>query len=335
MEVMLFNMVTMMVVRRDDDDSKLLFCRMDKDTPSEKMRFVSDRRPRDLPAHYCVHRKIGTPSKEGRRLLCWLLLGYIASATVVFIDTKTTTKDAGEKGTDRSGRPPNDLRMRVSFKCNLLLLSLSVCATTSGAFLPTIANRRIPSQTSLRWPRSSCTTVYFSSQNAPATEKAKDDAPPPRRNPVPIVESNNFWEGIALNFVNLEQDPSQIKDFVQYVSLLRVGLPAFLLAASANLSYPVVAMTLARLIDDSGVFAVVAQDASQFIQNILTTSGLVFSLIVGQTYYFMVRCAVFSWGSLSDHVTANRSAAVAISHPFAFQCCRVVPTTRSHLPSSI
>lgn len=101
-----------------------------------------------------------------------------------------------------------------------------------------------------------------------------------------------MWETMALQLADFDEstEPSQdqLKDFVQYVSLLRVGMPALGLAASAYVAYPVVAMTLANLIDDSGVFAVISMDASQYIQNILTTSGLVFSLLVGQTYYFMV-----------------------------------------------
>ena len=106
------------------------------------------------------------------------------------------------------------------------------------------------------------------------------------------IESENIWESVALKFADFEEGSTptqdQLKDFVQYISLLRVGVPALALALSAHIAYPFVALTLANLIDDSGVFAVVAMDASQYIQNILTTSGLVFSLLVGQTYYFMV-----------------------------------------------
>ena len=106
------------------------------------------------------------------------------------------------------------------------------------------------------------------------------------------IQTTNIWEDAPLTLVNIPDDraPSldELKDFVQWVSILRVGAPALGLATSAKIAYPIVALTLAHLIDDSGVFAVVAQDASQYIQNVLTTSGLVFSLLVGQTYYFMV-----------------------------------------------
>jgi hypothetical protein len=66
-----------------------------------------------------------------------------------------------------------------------------------------------------------------------------------------------------------------------------VGIPSFIFAASAKISHPYISLELANAINDSGVFAVVSQDASQYIQNILTTSGLTFSILVGQTYYFM------------------------------------------------
>lgn len=95
----------------------------------------------------------------------------------------------------------------------------------------------------------------------------------------------NVWEELASKFVKLPQsnDPTQLKKYVEALSLIRVGIPALGAAILANLVYPSVAMELAYAIDDSGVFAVVAQDASQYIQNICTTSGLVFSLLVGQT----------------------------------------------------
>jgi hypothetical protein len=64
---------------------------------------------------------------------------------------------------------------------------------------------------------------------------------------------------MALAFVDLERDPSQIRDFVQYVSLLRVGLPSLALAASVQLSYPTMSMMVADLINDTRVFTVVSQ----------------------------------------------------------------------------
>jgi hypothetical protein len=119
--------------------------------------------------------------------------------------------------------------------------------------------------------------------------------------------SNNIWEKMAQIFVKIEQDPSQLEAFVQTVTLLRVGVPAVAAATAANLVYAPTAMALAQFIDDSGVFAVVSQDASQYIQNILTTSGLVFSILVGQTYYFMYQQQEAIYLALFEEVTMAKS----------------------------
>jgi hypothetical protein len=109
---------------------------------------------------------------------------------------------------------------------------------------------------------------------------------------VPVDDTSSsidIWVDLAKNFYpsDFSNDVTKTRDFAQSVTLLRVGVPSLFLAASATIAYPTVAMELANQINDSGVFAVVAQDASQYIQNILTTSGLMFSILVGQTYYFM------------------------------------------------
>ena len=99
----------------------------------------------------------------------------------------------------------------------------------------------------------------------------------------------SIWEKLANGLYpgDFSDDFERTKAYANTVSLLRVGIPSLSFAASAKISYPFVAIALANAIDDSGVFAVVSQDASQYIQNILTTSGLTFSILLGQTYYFM------------------------------------------------
>lgn len=100
----------------------------------------------------------------------------------------------------------------------------------------------------------------------------------------------SIWEDIAKGIYSTSKFSSEFEEAKAHataVTLLRVGIPSLFFAASAKISYPFVAIALANAIDDSGVFAVVSQDASQYIQNILTTSGLTFSILLGQTYYFM------------------------------------------------
>jgi hypothetical protein len=117
-----------------------------------------------------------------------------------------------------------------------------------------------------------------------------------------------IWEQMARPTWDKRQtieslSPTQLNDYVQYISILRVGIPALAYATVAKLVYPSVAMAIATTINDSGVFAVVAQDASQYIQNILTTSGLVFSILVGQTYYFMYQQQEKTYYALYDEVS--------------------------------
>lgn len=76
---------------------------------------------------------------------------------------------------------------------------------------------------------------------------------------------------------------------VQVKTLVRVCLPAFLLSIVGVVTYPSFAMLLVNIIgnENHGAFSVLSQDASQYVQNILTASGLMFSILVGYTYYFM------------------------------------------------
>jgi len=65
--------------------------------------------------------------------------------------------------------------------------------------------------------------------------------------------------------------------------LFRVGIPSVIGGIFATLVFPGLAMFLASVMNDAGVFAVLSQDSSQFVQNFLTVSGLLFSILVGQT----------------------------------------------------
>jgi hypothetical protein len=126
---------------------------------------------------------------------------------------------------------------------------------------------------------------------------------------VETMSSNrSIWEEVALSMVGgAPVSADRMQDYVQYITLFRVGVPALFNYGFAKLLYPIAASTLAVVIHDSGVFAVVAQDASQYIQNILTTSGLVFSLLVGYTYYFMYQQQEATYLALYQEVTMAKS----------------------------
>lgn len=132
----------------------------------------------------------------------------------------------------------------------------------------------------------------------------------PKKMVVPVDDgSSSIWVDLAKSFYpsDFSDDSTITKEFAQSVTLLRVGIPSLFLATSAAISYPTVAMWLASTINDSGVFAVVSQDASQYIQNILTTSGLMFSILVGQTYYFMYQQQESTYLALFEEVTMAKS----------------------------
>mmetsp|Transcript_30638 Transcript_30638/g.35151 ORF Transcript_30638/g.35151 Transcript_30638/m.35151 type:complete len:408 (-) Transcript_30638:548-1771(-) len=119
----------------------------------------------------------------------------------------------------------------------------------------------------------------------------------------------SIWENIAMGIFSddFSNDIERTKAYTNTVSLLRVGIPSFAFAASAKIAYPYISIELANAINDSGVLAVVSQDASQYIQNILTTSGLTFSLLVGQTYYFMYQQQEAIYLALFEEVTMAKS----------------------------
>lgn len=125
-------------------------------------------------------------------------------------------------------------------------------------------------------------------------------------NPADLNE-DNIWETLAKMIVNVDDEPSRMADFVQWVSVLRVGVPSLVAATGAKIIYPSAALWLAAVINDPGAFAVISQDSSQYIQNILTTSGLAFSILVGQTYYFMYQQQEAIYLALYEEVTMAKS----------------------------
>lgn len=75
----------------------------------------------------------------------------------------------------------------------------------------------------------------------------------------------------------------QIKTFIRVVS------PSLLWAFISASLYPSMAMSLAewKEVYTYGVIDVIGNDYSQYVQNVLVTCSLVFSILIGQTYYFM------------------------------------------------
>jgi hypothetical protein len=140
----------------------------------------------------------------------------------------------------------------------------------------------------------------------------------------PLLSSNNdgnksisIWERLATTisqtaaarvaapYAEIVSDADKLR--VQLVTLLRVGIPSILAGVTATLTFPALAVGLASLMNDAGVFAVLSQDSSQFVQNFLTVSGLLFSILVGQTYYFMYQQQESIYLALFNEVTEAKS----------------------------
>jgi hypothetical protein len=84
------------------------------------------------------------------------------------------------------------------------------------------------------------------------------------------------------------QQEQEFLKHMQSKTLLRVFLPSLAAGALATALFPGLALFLASYMND-GVFTILSQDSSQFVQNFLNVSSLLFSILVGQTYstYYM------------------------------------------------
>jgi hypothetical protein len=94
---------------------------------------------------------------------------------------------------------------------------------------------------------------------------------------------------------------------IQMVTLIRVGVPSVLSGIAAFFAFPALALFLASIVNDAGVFAVLSQDSSQFVQNFLTVSGLLFSILIGQTYAFLYTQQEAVFYALFNEVTEAKS----------------------------
>jgi len=94
---------------------------------------------------------------------------------------------------------------------------------------------------------------------------------------------------------------------IQGETLTRILLPSLASSLGAFLLFPPMALGLSYLINDSATFAVLSVDSSQFVQNYLTITGLTFSILVGQTYYFMYQQQEAVFMSLFGEVAEAKS----------------------------
>lgn len=112
---------------------------------------------------------------------------------------------------------------------------------------------------------------------------------------------------LGKNSKNEGNPDQQVKRMLQLKTLARISIPSIAAGLVATVAFPFLALTLATLMNDAGVFAVLSQDSSQFVQNFLTVAGLLFSILVGQTYYFMYIQQEAVYYSLFNEVTEAKS----------------------------
>mmetsp|Transcript_1398 Transcript_1398/g.2558 ORF Transcript_1398/g.2558 Transcript_1398/m.2558 type:complete len:470 (+) Transcript_1398:154-1563(+) len=161
-------------------------------------------------------------------------------------------------------------------------------------------------------------TLHSTSTGRSSVNEGTPETSPYTRD-VAATEAETIWERMALTIVpgssenTLPTNPDDLKQFSQAVTLLRVGAPALLIAVGLSVLYTPTAIALANVIDDSGAFGVIAQDSSQYIQNILTTCGLMFSILAGQTFYFMYQQTEAVYVALYEEVTAAKSLLEQVS----------------------
>jgi len=178
--------------------------------------------------------------------------------------------------------------------CSLLLLPGSIQAFVNG---PAFPNQRLRT--------AQCHDVAISSLNA--NINGLNSRENTRLN---SVVSNEFSliDRIATKLsdsVSNESTPEKSK--VQLVTLLRVGIPSIVSGIFATFIFPALALFLASIMNDAGVFAVLSQDSSQFVQNFLTVSGLLFSILIGQTYAFLYAQQEAVFYALFNEVTEAKS----------------------------
>jgi hypothetical protein len=131
--------------------------------------------------------------------------------------------------------------------------------------------------------------------------------------------SPSLWEKITATFsqsaarklakkYNRDISPVSQSSFVMSVlTFVRVIVPSIVAGVIAYLIFPALCLALCTTLNDAGVFAVLSQDSSQFVQNFLTVAGLLFSILVGQTYYFMYQQQEMVYYALFNEVTEAKS----------------------------
>jgi len=89
-------------------------------------------------------------------------------------------------------------------------------------------------------------------------------------------------------------------------TLLRVVLPSLVAGVGAALIFPAISLFLKTFLD-AGELSILGNDSSQFVQNFVTVNGLLFSILAGNTYYFLYQQTENMYYALYSEVSEAKS----------------------------
>ena len=174
----------------------------------------------------------------------------------------------------------------------LLFLSSDAFQFTSSS---SINKRAVTSirHTRYYYPNAAMTKPIYKSKSSPLFSSS-------------TTSTSNNAENLIENLTNAAPLSSDRQRY-NLKTLLSVGIPSIISGIAATFLFPFLALFLASIVNDAGVFAVLSQDSSQFVQNFLTVSGLLFSILIGQTYAFLYTQQESVFYALFQEVTEAKS----------------------------
>jgi hypothetical protein len=189
--------------------------------------------------------------------------------------------------------------MKCLHTATILFLGLSVCHGFVHPHPIRVRVARIPTS-----PSASSTTV-----RTPALSTT-GDASNEGQMPSKLETIASAFSKRAAMKMTKKYNKKPLSGTIQFLTLMRVGVPAIAAGLLGTFLFPGISMTLAGALSsygDAGVFAVLSQDSSQFVQNFLSVASLLFSILVGQTYYFMYQQQEMVYYALFNEVTEAKS----------------------------
>lgn len=207
--------------------------------------------------------------------------------------------------------------MKPTLQFHALLILATLCGDTATAFTSTFT----PPATHLSTTRQTTIKVIFKTERTSSYSFPSPLSPSLLRSSLQAdldntdniqVEDSTLVDKVARSITKIaigssNKDKNIERIRFNLITLLRVGIPSIIFGIVAFFIFPALALFLASVVNDAGVFAVLSQDSSQFVQNFLTVSGLLFSILIGQTYAFLYQQQEAVFYALFNEVTEAKS----------------------------